>query len=407
MDLLPTPEARAALIARVKAILLQPKDEWPKIDAEPATISGIYSNYVVYLVAVPVLCTLIGSLVFGHGFAGITYRPSFFGAVATAVVQYGLQLAGVYVFALIIEALAPRFGGNKDRVSAFKLAAYSATASWLAGAFSLIPALGVLSILGLYSLYLLYTGVPILMKVPADKAFSYTAAIIVIGIVIGLVAAALSTCILPSRGPTTQGELSGKLNLPGGVSVDMGKLNEAAKRMESMGKQMGQPEAGAPSREPSSTEKDAASLPPIAPADLKTLLPKSLPGGFAQTDVSTSAGGAAGFSFGTAKATYTKGDAHITLSLMDMGAVGALTTLGSVFGANATEETATSYSKMGEVNGRMTMEKFDSDAKDGTFGVMVSDRVMVEAEGNGASMAALKSAVGAIDLGSVETLANK
>ena len=153
--------------------------------------------------------------------------------------------------------------------------------------------------------------------------------------------------------------------------------------------------------------KDAASLPPIAPADLKTLLPKSLPGGFAQTDVSTSAGGAAGFSFGTAKATYTKGDAHITLSLMDMGAVGALATLGSVFGANATEETATSYSKMGEVNGRMTMEKFDSDTKDGTFGVMVSDRVMVEAEGNGASIAALKSAVGAIDLGSVETLANK
>jgi hypothetical protein len=92
---------------------------------------------------------------------------------------------------------------------------------------------------------------------------------------------------------------------------------------------------------------------------------------------------------------------------MDMGAMGALATLGSVFGANATEETATSYSKIGEVNGRMTMEKFNSDTKDGTFGVMVSDRVMVEAEGNGASMAALKSAVGAIDLGSVETLANK
>jgi hypothetical protein len=403
MDLVPTPEARAALFARVKGILLQPKDEWPKIDAEPATIGGIYSNYVVYLVAVPVLCTLIGSLVFGYGFAGVTYRPSFFGAVATAIVQYGLQLGGVYVFALIIEALAPRFGGNKDRVSAFKLAAYSATASWLAGVFTLVPALGILSILGLYSLYLLYTGVPILMKVPADKALSYTAAIIVIGIVIGLVAAALSTCILPSRGPTTQGELSGKLSLPGGVSVDMGKLNEAAKRMESMAKRTEQPNAGAPGGEPSSTEDDAASLPPIATADLKTLLPKSLPGGFAQTELSTSAGGAAGFSFGTAKATYTKGDALITLSLMDMGALGAW--LGSVFGANATEETATSYSKMGEVNGRMTMEKFDNETKDGTFGVVVSDRVMVEAEGNGASMADLKSAVGAIDLGSVEALA--
>ncbi|MBK5197580.1 MAG: YIP1 family protein [Methyloceanibacter sp.] len=407
MDLIPTPEARAALLARIKGILLQPKDEWPKIDAEPATIGGIYSSYVVYLVAVPVLCTLIGSLVFGYGFAGVTYRPSIAAALTTAVLQYGLQLGGVYIFALIIEALSPRFGGNKDRVSAFKLAAYSATASWLAGVFALVPGLGILSLLGLYSLYLLYTGVPILMKVPADKALPYTAAIIVIGIILGLVAGALSTCMLPSRGPATQGELSGKLNLPGGVSVDMGKLDQAAKRMESMGKQMGQPNEGAPSGAPSSTEDDAARLPPIPPGDLKTLLPKSLPGGFARTDVSTAAGGAAGLAFGTAKATYTKGNAHITLSLMDMGAMGALATLGSAFGANATEETATSYSKMGEVDGRMTMEKFDKETKDGTFGVVVKDRVMVEAEGNGASMAALKSAVGAIDLGSVEALANK
>jgi hypothetical protein len=405
MDL-PTPEARAALLARVKGILLQPKDEWPRIATEPATIGDIYFNYVVYLAAIPVLSALVGGLVFGYGFAGVTFRPSFFGGVWAAAVQYALQLAAVYVFALIADNLAPRFGGQEDQVSAFKLAAYSYTASWVAGIFMLIPALAFLTILGLYSLYLLYTGAPVLMKVPQDRTFSYTIVIILVGIVLSFVVGAIALALTPRVGPaTTVGELSGKLNLPGGVSVDMGKLNEAAKRMESMGKQMGQPDAGAPSSEPSSTENDAPSLPPIAPADLKTLLPKSLPGGFAQTDVSTSAGGAAGFSFGTAKATYTKGDAHITLSLMDMGAVGALATLGSVFGANATEETATSYSKMGEVNGRMTMEKFDNETKDGTFGVVVSDRVMVEAEGNGTSMADLKSAVGAIDLGSVEALA--
>jgi hypothetical protein len=405
MDL-PTPEARAALLARVKGILLQPKDEWPRIATEPATIGDIYFNYVVYLAAIPVLSALVGGLVFGYGFAGVTFRPSFFGGVWAAAVQYALQLAAVYVFALIADNLAPRFGGQEDQVSAFKLAAYSYTASWVAGIFMLIPALAFLTILGLYSLYLLYTGAPVLMKVPQDRTFSYTIVIILVGIVLSFVVGAIALALTPRVGPaTTVGGLSGKLNLPGGVSVDMGKLNEAAKRMESMGKQMGQPDAGAPSSEPSSTENDAPSLPPIAPADLKTLLPKSLPGGFAQTDVSTSAGGAAGFSFGTAKATYTKGDAHITLSLMDMGAVGALATLGSVFGANATEETATSYSKMGEVNGRMTMEKFDNETKDGTFGVVVSDRVMVEAEGNGTSMADLKSAVGAIDLGSVEALA--
>jgi hypothetical protein len=53
----------------------------------------------------------------------------------------------------------------------------------------------------------------------------------------------------------------------------------------------------------------------------------------------------------------------------------------------------------------MTMERFNRDTKDGTFGVVVSDRFMVEAEGSGASIDALKSAVHAIDLGSIEALA--
>ena len=124
MSVVPSPETRAALIARVKAILLTPKEEWPKIAAEPATIGGLYSSYVIYLAAIPLLCTLIGSLVFGYGVGGITYRPSLFGALTIAIFEYGFQLGGVYVLARIVDALTPRFGGNPDRMSAFKLAAY-------------------------------------------------------------------------------------------------------------------------------------------------------------------------------------------------------------------------------------------------------------------------------------------
>jgi hypothetical protein len=135
------------------------------------------------------------------------------------------------------------------------------------------------------------------------------------------------------------------------------------------------------------------------------LLPATLSGGFARTDTSTAAGGAAGFDFGNAKAVYAKGDARITLSLTDMGAMGALAALGSAFSANASEETANSYTKVGEVDGRMTMEEFNRETKAGRFAVIVGDRVIVEAEGNGVSMDALKTAVDAVDLGQVEALA--
>ena len=77
-------------------------------------------------------------------------------------------------------------------MQALKVAAYSSTASWVAGIFGLIPALSWLRILGLYSLYLLYLGLPVLMKAPQDKAAGYTGVVIIAAIVlfmvIGLVA---------------------------------------------------------------------------------------------------------------------------------------------------------------------------------------------------------------------------
>jgi len=262
----------------------------------------------------------------------------------------------------------------------------------------LVPALGFLTILGLYSLYLLYTGAPVLMRIAADRALGFTASIIVVGIVIGILAGVLT----PHGGPAGGDELSGKVTLPGGVTVDLDQLDATAKRLEKMAEpaQSGDASSGEPAADGDATNPTA-----IQPDALKALLPDRLPGDFTRGDVSTSTGGAAGFSFGTAKAEYTKGEARITLSLTDMGAMGALAALGSAFGVNATEENETSYSKVGQLDGRMTMEKFNRETKDGSFGVIAGDRVMLEAEGTGASMDELKSAVQAVDLGRVEALA--
>ncbi|HEY6050157.1 MAG TPA: YIP1 family protein, partial [Thermoanaerobaculia bacterium] len=91
---------------------------------------------------------------------------------------------------------APRFGGQPGRIAALKLAVYSSTAAWLAGVFSLVPALSILSLLGLYSLYLLYLGVPVLMKVPRDRALGYTIAAVVAAVVLFAVIGAVSSLFL-------------------------------------------------------------------------------------------------------------------------------------------------------------------------------------------------------------------
>jgi hypothetical protein len=112
--------AGAGLIARVKSILLQPKPTWEVIDREPSTISSIYRSYVIPLAAIPAVCGAIGSAVVGVGALGINVKFGVVPAIVNGIVGYALALAGVYVIALIIEALAPNFGGVTDRTKAFR-----------------------------------------------------------------------------------------------------------------------------------------------------------------------------------------------------------------------------------------------------------------------------------------------
>ncbi len=176
------------LVDRVKNILLKPREEWSVIDTEPATVASLYTGYILPLAAIPPICHAIGSAVFGLRlpFVG-TWRTPIGSAVTSAVVMYVLTLVGVYVLALIIDNLAPTFSGTKNQVQALKVAAYSYTAAWVVGIFSLLPALSILGLLGIYSLYLLYLGLPVLMKSPPEKAFGYTAVVIIVGIILSII----------------------------------------------------------------------------------------------------------------------------------------------------------------------------------------------------------------------------
>ncbi len=123
-------------------------------------------------------------------------------SIASAVVHYILTLVGVYILALIIDALAPTFSGEKNINQAFKVATYSYTPGWLVGIFAIIPTLSILGILGLYGLYLLYLGLPVLMKSPKEKSLGYTAAVIVAAIIIFVVIGIVSRAFISYPTPS-------------------------------------------------------------------------------------------------------------------------------------------------------------------------------------------------------------
>ena len=113
------------LVDRIKGILVEPRNEWPKIAAEPATVQSLYTGWIMILAAIGPIAVLIAT-----------------GSIQLAIAQYVLALIVSFVMALIVDTLAPSFGGTKDFVASLKLVAYSYTVSWLAGIFLVFGNLG-------------------------------------------------------------------------------------------------------------------------------------------------------------------------------------------------------------------------------------------------------------------------
>lgn len=375
------------LFERAKAIILQPKAEWPIIGAESASPSSILKSYVLPLAAIGPVAHFIGGQVFGYGALFVRFRPGLMSGLTSAIVSYVMAIVMVYVLAWIANFLAPKFSGAENWKGAFKLVAYSMTAGWVAGVFGLVPALSVLGIVGFYSLYLFYAGAPVLMQVPEDKALGYTAVTVVCAIILGFIAATVTASMAGMfAGPVLFSSTSNKViddtvSIPGVGSVDTGKIDAMTKQMQ-----------------------DAASgRTKAVPADsLKGLLPASI-GSYARTSVETVGAGPMG---AAAEAKYASGDKSFTVRIADLHGMGALAGMGAAMGVEQSKEDANGYEKTGTVDGQMQTEAWDNANKSGKFGRMVDNRFLVEAEGSAGSVDELKSAVGTISEGALHRLEN-
>jgi hypothetical protein len=164
-----------SMVDRIKGILLAPRDEWPKISAEPATVQSIYTGWIMILAVIGPLAMLVG-----YAELGIPW------AARLAIASYVIALVITFVLAMIVDVIAPSFGGQKDFVGALKLVAYSGTIVFLAGIVHLIgPFANLLMwIAAIYAFYTFALGAPALRKCSADKAIPFT--LVVALFVIGL-----------------------------------------------------------------------------------------------------------------------------------------------------------------------------------------------------------------------------
>jgi hypothetical protein len=333
------------------------------------------------------------------------------------------------VLSLVINALAPTFGGEKNSIQALKVAVYSYTPAWIAGVLQIVPPLGILAIFGaLYGLYLLYLALPQLMRSPQDKAIPYTVVVVVCAIVLSVVIAAVGALVV-GAGMVGGGALtgantpsSGMLALTGantpssGVQFDkdspMGKLQDLGKKLEESNKKM-----DAAGKSGDSNAQAAAAVEglgvllgggrrvdPIGIDQLKPLVPDTF-GGLPKISSNAEKNGIAGLMVSKAEAKYSDGAGKtVTLVISDTGGVSGIMALAGWAGVQGESEDDNGSERTLKINGRLTHEKISKTGGANEFGVVLGDRFVVSATGQGVDLAALKAGVSSLDLGKIESM---
>lgn len=407
------------LTERALAIVLSPRNTWPQIEAESASVGAIYRHYLLILAAIPAVCGFIGTSIVGVSVFGVSARVPVLSGLVSMVVSYALSLAGVFLLSLIVNALAPKFGGQSDALKAFKLVAYAATASMLGGVFSILPALSLLGVLaGLYSLVLLYRGLPVLMKNPADKSLAYTAVIIVCALGLGLVMGGVMSVFAPSTGIDLRAAQRGaeskgfRIETPAGtLALDPDHVESARQRMLEASKRMEQ----ASSRNEGAAMADAANdsmaavitamggdatVAPVPATTLQALLPERI-GAFRRVSSQASDGAAMGAAMSEVRARFQRDAATADIEIVDMGSAATLISMATAMQAGEYEDD-TSVRSTRRDGGRTTQLNYQRDGSSAEARITLSNGIVVTVKAQQAGIDDVKQLVDGLDLHRLE-----
>ncbi|MCA3362379.1 MAG: DUF1282 family protein [Roseomonas sp.] len=167
-------------IAKAKGLLVEPGKTWDGIAAEPMTLGGVFTSYVLPLAAIPSIGSAIGTFLAGN-------MPN----LQQILVNYVIALVAVLIMGKVMPLVAVRLGAVPDGIAGMKLAAFAPTGAWVGGLALIVPSIGqLLALVGaFYTLYLFYDGAQRLFPVPPERARVLGLSAVVASFLIGMLLA--------------------------------------------------------------------------------------------------------------------------------------------------------------------------------------------------------------------------
>ena len=193
------------ILSHVWGLMTNPDQEWSVIrDKPPATVS-LYLGQVIWLAAIPALCTFYGTTQTGWSLPGSdqVIRLTTATAAWMATLAWLAMLAGVGIMGWAVHWMSHTFGSKPSLTQSVAFSAYAALPLFLSGVAGLYPTLWLLLMTGTLaagaSAWMLYTGLPAFMQIPKEQGFVYASSILCMGLVV-LVALMIITVLFWSIG---------------------------------------------------------------------------------------------------------------------------------------------------------------------------------------------------------------
>jgi hypothetical protein len=142
---------------------------------------------------------------------------------------------------------------------------------------------------------------------------------------------------------------------------------------------------------------------PISIDQLKPFAPDTF-AGLPKKSSSAEKVGALGIMVSKAEATYGGEGKSITLDISDTGGASGLMSLAGWAGMQEERDDQYGSERTHKVNGRIVHEKTSKTGGANEFGIVLGDRFVVSARGEGVDLNELKNAVGTLDLVKLESL---
>jgi hypothetical protein len=191
-------------IQHIIGLFTDPTRQWETIREQYQSGSGSPIAHVMVLSLVPALSGYFGTTQVGWRIGvGDPIMITGDSAISIAIIYYIALLVGVFSIGWVIHLLGKAYEVVKPLPLCIALAAYTATPLFLIGIMQVYPVLWLNMLIGLpalaYTVYLLYSGLPIMMQIPAERGFLYSSAVLAVGLV-ALVAMLAMTALLWGMG---------------------------------------------------------------------------------------------------------------------------------------------------------------------------------------------------------------